>query len=334
MRTLASGVVVLVFSSPALAGAEPPPAPGPEEIPTASAAPQEEDPPALDFHFRVRGRFLDESSDPGDIAMQRMSLWSHTNIGERFGVRATWDVAEQRVHDLWTQFDVGGGFRVRAGRSAVVWLPEFTDPPFAFEMATAANGAALTRVRETGLFLLWDRGPWNARLQVVAGNGFLPDENSKQDFALSAGRDFAAGGAAWTLNAGHYEGSDGPDDALLPVRQTGAELDGDFGGGHFFRTAAFTRTEAGRDHVGAFARFRKRWPTGVWGAVEAATETNHGAPETPDSLNSLKFGVRYELPWVLTHIEADYRWHFGARSDQEVLVVFQWVLDFRDPRRN
>ena len=329
-----SAVVAALLAGSALpALGEHTPAPGAE---TAPAVQSDDDasPAPVDFHFRLRGRFLDQVSDPGDIVLQRVSLWSHTNIGNRFQVRASWDLGDERVHDLWAQVDLGGGFAARAGRAPSAWLSEFSDPPFAFQMVTAANGAALTAVRETGLFLAWDGGPWNALFNVMAGNGFHPDENSERDYSFAAGRRFDAGGVAWKLDAGHYEGKDGPDDALLPLRQTGAQLDGDFGGGHFFRSLAFRREQDGREHFGAFARFRKRWPVGFWGAVEVATESNHGPVEAPASLNSIKVGTRYELPWVQTHISADYRYHFGSHSDHEVLVVFQWILDFRDPRRN
>lgn len=326
MRCPFTAVLVWSLASPAL-GAEEDPPPVPEAQADDEASP-------VDFHFRIRGRFLDEVSDPGDIVLQRVSLWSHTNFGERFQVRASWDVGEDRVHDLWVRMVLGGGLSARVGRAHSAFLSEFSDAPFAFHMVTPANGAALTAVRETGVFLAWDRGPWNALFNVMAGNGFNPDENSERDYSLTVGRRFDASGVAWKLDAGHYEGKDGPDDALLPLRQTGAQLDGDFGGGHFFRTLAFRREQGGRDHFGAFARFRKRWPAGVWGAVEVATETNHGMVESPQSLNSIKVGTRYELPWVLTHLAADYRWRFGSVSDHEVLVVFQWIFDFRNPRRN
>ncbi len=329
MRFLAGAALVWGLSFPALAAEDPPP---PAESAPNAQTDDEESP--VDFHFRLRGRFLDEISDLGDIVLQRVSVWSHTNIGDRFQVRASWDLGEKRVHDLWARVDFGAGLSARVGRGHPAWLSEFTDAPFAFQMVTAANGAALTRVRETGVFVAWDRGPWNALFNVIAGNGFNPDENSEQDYSLSVGRRFEAGGVAWKLDAGHYEGQDGPDDALIPARQTGAQLDGDLGGGHFLRSAAFRREQDGRDHFGAFARFRKRWPVGFWGAIEVATESNHGPIEAPESLNSIKVGTRYELPWVLTHIAADYRWHFGSISDHEILVVFQWILDFRNPRRN
>lgn len=329
MRFLAVTTLVWGLSSPVLGADDP--APAAKSAPEAQA---EDEASPVDFHFRIRGRFLDQVSDPGDIVLQRVSLWSHTNIGERFQVRASYDVGDDRIHDLWARMDFGAGLSARVGRAHVAWLTEFSDPPFAFQMVTAANGAALTAVRETGVFFAWERGPWNALFNVIAGNGFQPDENSKRDLTFSAGRRFEAAGASWKLDAGHYEGTDGPDDALLPLRQTGAQLDGDLGGGHFFRSAAFRREQDGRNHFGGFARFRKRWPVGFWGAVEVATETNHGPVENPDSLNSIKFGTRYELPWVLTHIAADYRWHFGSLSDHEVLVVFQWIFDFRNPRRN
>ncbi len=337
VRVPIAPALLLALLAPAVFAADSPPRPDPPEegVEAALQADDEEAPP-IDFHFRIRGRFLDEVSDPGDIALQRLSLWSDTRVGERVQIRATWDVGDDRVHDLWAQVDLGGGLKLRAGRSAPTWIPEFTDPPFAFQMVGSAQGAALTRIRETGAFLLWDRGPWNARLHLVAGNGFQPDENSNQDVLFSVGRSFPALGRSWDLDVGHYEGTDGPDDALTPVRETAVHLDGDLGDARYLRAVVFRREEEGHQHLGAFVRARKRWPNGLWGAVEVAGESNHEAGEhgDPKNLNSVKVGARYELPWVLTHIAADYRWYFGAVSDHEVLVVFQWVFDFRNPRRN
>ena len=37
---------------------------------------------------------------------------------------------------------------------------------------------------------------------------------------------------------------------------------------------------------------------------------------------------------TFTHLAADYRRRFGVVTDNEVLVVFQWILDFKNPRRN
>lgn len=297
-------------------------------------SPAGDDEPTVDFHLRLRGRFLDQLSDLGDTGVQRLSVWTDTRIGDRFQTRATYDVGETRIHDLWAQYDAGGGIRIRAGRSAPLWLAEFTDAPFSFQMVGAAVGAALTQVRETGLFLFADRGPYNARLHVVNGSGWQDDPNGWKDVLGSVGRRFEAAGSSWKLDAGHYEGRDGADDALIPRRQTGFHLDGDLGCGRFFRGAAFRREQDGREHFGGFARLRNRFPQGVWAALELGSESNRGGPENPGHASYLLVGTRYELPWTLTHLTADYRRRFGTVSDHELLVVFQWVLDFRNPRRN
>ncbi len=290
--------------------------------------------PPVSFHFRLRGRFLADADEFADIRTQRVSVWTDTRIGEKLQVRGTWDLGETRIHDLWVQFDTGRGVRLRAGRSAPLWLAEFTDAPFGFQMISAANGAALTEIRETGVFLFADRGPYHLRVHLVNGSGWATDENSWKDLVASGGRDFVAGGASWTLDAGHYEGRDGPDGGLVPKRQTAVHLDGGLGSGHFVRASAFRREQDGREHFGGFVRFRKRFPQGVWGAAAFETESNRGPAESPGHASSFVVGTRYELPWTLSHLSADYRRRFGATSDHQVLVALQWVLDFRDPARN
>ncbi len=307
-----------------------------EERPPAPAVVQDSghpDKPAVDFHLRLRGRFLDELSDLGDITLNRGSVWTDTKIGDRIQVRATYDVGETRIHDLWAQYDFGGGVRLRVGRSAPLWLAEFTDAPFGFQMVGAANGAALTRPRETGLFLFVDRGRYTGRVHVVNGSGWKADENGFKDVLASAGRSFAVGGGTWKLDVGHYEGRDGPDDALTPKRQTALHLDGALGD-RTFRSSVYQREQLGRSHVGGFARFRKRFPPGLWGGVEIGGESNHGSVDDPGNMSYFKVGTRYELPWTLTHLAADYRVRFGTISDHEIFVAFQWVFDFKNPKRN
>ena len=156
-RALFLGLILGFLTVPALA--DPGREPAEERSEVAEAAQDDaDDKPAVDFHFRLRGRFIDELSDLGDVTIQRLSAWSDTRIGDRVQIRATYDVGDTRIHDLWVQYDLGGGIRLRAGRSAPLWLAEFTDAPFGFQMIGAAHGAALTWTRETGVFLFVDRG--------------------------------------------------------------------------------------------------------------------------------------------------------------------------------
>ena len=331
-RALFLGLILGFLTVPALA--DPGREPAEERSEVAEAAQDDaDDKPAVDFHFRLRGRFIDELSDLGDVTIQRLSAWSDTRIGDRVQIRATYDVGDTRIHDLWVQYDLGGGIRLRAGRSAPLWLAEFTDAPFGFQMIGAAHGAALTWTRETGVFLFVDRGGYSGRVHVVNGSGWKADENGFKDVLASVGRSFAAGGGTWKLDVGHYEGRDGPADDLTPKRQTAVHLDGTLGD-QTFRSSVYQREQNGRSHVGGFARFRKRLPPGLWGGVEIGGESNHGSVDDPGNMSYFKVGTRYQLPWILTHLAADYRVRFGTISDHEVFVAFQWVFDFKNPRRN
>ena len=331
-RALFLGLILGFLAAPALA--DPGPEPNEERSEVAETAQDDaDDQPAVDFHFRLRGRFVDELADLGDVTIQRLSAWSDTRIGDRVQIRATYDVGETRIHDLWLQYDLGGGIRLRAGRSAPLWLAEFTDAPFGFQMIGAAYGAALTWTRETGVFLFVDRGGYSGRVHVVNGSGWKADDNGFKDVLASVGRSFAVGGGTWKLDVGHYEGRDGPDDDLTPKRQTAVHLDGTLGG-QTFRTSVYQREQNGREHLGGFARYRKRLPNGLWGALEIGGESNHGPPEASTHSSYFKIGSRYELPWVLTYLAADYRRRFGQFSDNEIFVALQWILDFKNPRRN
>ena len=150
----------------------------------------------------------------------------------------------------------------------------------------------------------------------------------------SVGRTFDIAGAAVLLDVGHYEGRDGPDDALIPRRQTGFYMEGELDGSRDFRGAAFRREQYGREHIGGFARIRQRFPQGIWAHGEFGMETNHGPVESPGHSSYLVAGTRYELPWNMTHLSADYRFRFGAVQDHELLLLFQWLFDFQNPRRN
>lgn len=333
-RALLAGLVFAVLAAPVLA--EPRPEPG-EKRPAAVTATQDDaddDAPAVDWDFRLRGRFIDNLSDLGDVTVQRLSLWSDFRIGDRVQARASYDVGATRIHDLYVQYDLGGGVRLRAGRSAPLWMAEYTDAPFAFQMIGAANGAALTQIRENGVFLFVDRGGYSGRLHVVRGSGWAEDPNGFKDVIAGVGRSFEALGGRWKVDVGHYEGRDGTGDDLIPRRQTAAHLDGTIGSNRTFRSAVYRQDLSGRQHTGGFARFRQRFPQGVWAGIEIGSESNRGPVEDPDNQNYVRMGVRYELPWTLTHIEADYRRRFGAISDNEVFVNLQWILDFKNPRRN
>ena len=311
-----------------------------DETPTVAPAVEivqddaDDDTPLIDATFRLRGRFIDNISDLGDITIQRLSVWSDFRIGDRIQARASYDVGETRVHDLYVQYDFGGGVRLRAGRSAPLWMAEYTDAPFAFQMIGLAPGAAVTQVRENGIFLFVDRGGYSGRLHVVRGSGWADDPNSFNDVIVGVGRSFETGGWRWKLDVGHYEGRDGTGDDLIPRRQTAAHLDGVFGSTRTFRSAVFQRDQNERQHVGGFARFRQRLRPRVWAGVELGGESNNGPVDASGTLSYVRMGVRYELPWTLTHLEADYRRRFGTISDNEVFVALQWILDFKNPRRN
>ena len=290
--------------------------------------------PLVDMNVRFRGRVLDEAGDLGDPSISSFSLWSKTKIGNRIVTNVTYDLGKTRMHDFWMQFDVGGGFQIRAGRSSLAWFGEFTESSHSRQTIHAAVGARLTRSRETGIFMFLDRGAYNARLHVVQGSGYEAEDNARKDVLGSVGRIFDIGGTSILLDAGHYEGWDGPDDALTPRRQTGFYLEGETDGNRDFRGAAFRREQYGREHFGGFARFRHRFPQGIWAMGEFGTETNHGPVEDSGHSSYLVAGTRYELPWSMTHLSADYRWRFGAVADHELLLLFQWLFDFQNPRRN
>jgi len=290
--------------------------------------------PFVDMNVRFRGRVLDEAGDLGDPSISSFSLWSKTKIGNRIVTNVTYDLGKTRMHDFWAQFDLGGGLQVRAGRSSLAWFGEFTESSHSRQTIQAAVGTKLTRSRETGIFMFLDRGAYNARLHVVQGSGYAAENNSFKDVLGSVGRTFDIGGAAILLDAGHYEGRDGPDDALTPRRQTGFYMEGETDGSRDFRGAAFRREQFGREHFGGFARFRHRFPQGIWAMGEFGTETNHGPVEAPVLSSYIAAGTRYELPWSMTHLSADYRWSFGWQPDHELLLLFQWLFDFQNPRRN
>lgn len=290
--------------------------------------------PLVDMNVRFRGRVLDEMEELGDPQLSSFSIWSKTRIGDRVVTNITYDLGKTRMHDFWVQFDVGGGVQVRTGRSSLAWLGEFTESSHSRQMVHAAVGSRLTRSREAGVFVFFDRGAYNARFHVVQGSGYEAENNSWKDVLTSVGRTFEIAGSSWLVDAGHYEGRDGPDDALAPRRQTGVHVDGALGSGPVFRGAAFRREQHGREHFGGFARVRHRFPRGVWGAAELGMESNHGSLKAPAFSNYLIAGTRYELPWKMTHLSADYRWRFGAVADHELLLLFQWLFDFNDSLRN
>lgn len=313
----------VLFAAPLFAALLFPPPPA-----AAQPAEDDEETPPVDIHIRLRSQHVDEVSDLGDPKTRRLSFWTDTRIGERLQVRATYDAGEGRVHDLWAQFAVGGGLSVRVGRSAPLWLGEFTDAPVSFQMANAAVGAALTPIRDDGVFLFWNRGDHFARFHVIQGSAWEPDDNDRNDVLGSYGRFFGP----WRVEAGHYEGREGPD--LSPRRQTGVHLDGTFSRGRFLRGALYRREQVGRNHLGGFARVRRRSERGLWTAAEFGFETNIGPPDDPGNQMYAIVGLRYELPWTLTHLTADFRRRFGVVTDNEVILVFSWVLDFKKPWRN
>ncbi|MDE3261276.1 MAG: hypothetical protein OYL41_04740 [Acidobacteriota bacterium] len=333
-RAFLAGLVFGLVAVPALA--EPPPEPDEKRTVAVNATQDDadDDAPAVDYTFRLRGRFIDNLSDLGDVTVQRLSVWSDFRIGDRIQARASYDVGATRIHDLYVQYDLGGGVRLRAGRSAPLWMAEYTDAPFAFQMIGVAPGAALTQIRENGVFLFVDRGGYSGRLHVVRGSGWAEDPNGFKDVIAGVGRSFEALGGSWKVDVGHYEGRDGTGDDLIPRRQTAAHLDGTIGPNRTFRSAVYQRDQNERKHVGGFARFRQRFAPRVWTGIELGGESNNGSLENPGHLSYVRMGVRYELPWTLTHIEADYRRRFGTISDNEVFVNLQWILDFQNPRRN
>lgn len=334
MKAFLAGLVFGLIAAPTLAESGSEPDEKRTAAVTAAQDDTDDDAPVVDYTFRLRGRFIDNLSDLGDVTVQRLSVWSDFRIGDRVQARASYDVGATRIHDLYVQYDLGGGVRLRAGRSAPLWMAEYTDAPFAFQMIGVAPGAALTQIRENGVFLFVDRNGYSGRLHVVRGSGWAEDPNGFKDVIAGVGRSFEALGGSWKVDVGHYEGRDGTGDDLIPRRQTAAHLDGTIGPNRTFRTAVYRQDLSGRQHTGGFARFRQRFAPRVWTGIEIGSESNRGPVEDPANQNYVRMGVRYELPWTLTHIEADFRRRFGAISDNEVFVNLQWILDFKNPRRN
>ena len=156
-----------------------------------------------------------------------------------------------------------------------------------------------------------------------------------RDVIAGVGRSFEAVGGRWKLDAGHYEGRDGTGDDLIPRRQTGlAPRRHDRVQPDLPQRGVPPGPERARTRRRFSRAFRHRLPQGVWAGFELGGETNHGPADDPGHLSYVRIGARYELPWTLTHIEADYRVRFGTISDHEVFVALQWVLDFKNPRRN
>ena len=122
-RAFLAGLVFGLVAVPALA--EPSPEPEEERAAAVAAAQDDsdDDAPAVDYTFRLRGRFIDNLSDLGDVTVQRLSVWSDFRIGDRVQARASYDVGATRIHDLYVQYDLGGGVRLRAGRSAPLGWP-------------------------------------------------------------------------------------------------------------------------------------------------------------------------------------------------------------------
>ena len=153
--------------------------------------------PLVDFNVRFRGRVLDEFQELGDAEISSFSIWSKTKIGDRIVTNITYDLGKTRMHDFWVQFDVGGGLQVRAGRSSLAWLGEFTESSHSRQMMYAAVGSSLTRSREVGVFLFADRGRYNARLHVVQGSG-MRQRTTRQRTCWRAGRTFDVASWWWT----------------------------------------------------------------------------------------------------------------------------------------
>jgi len=176
-----------------------------------------------------------------------------------------------------------------------------------------------------------DQGRYTGAFHLVNGTAWEPEDNDFKDVLASVGR-FFGDGNEWKLDAGHYEGRDG-EDADIPRRQTTVHLDGRLSGGTV-RAVAYRSDLNGREHFGGFLRARRFLPEyDLWGMLEVGTETNHAGPDGDTHRSHVIAGLRYELPWTLTHLSADYRRRFGAVSDNTVLVMIQWVLDFRSPLR-
>ena len=108
-RALFLGLVLGLFAATVLAE----PAKPSKERPAADRGQSQDDDAddtqVLEYDFRLRGRFIDNLSDLGDITVQRLSIWSDFRIGDRVQARASYDVGETRIHDLYVQYDLGGG---------------------------------------------------------------------------------------------------------------------------------------------------------------------------------------------------------------------------------
>ena len=133
----------------------------------------------FEANVRFRGRVLDELRELGDPEISSFSIWSKTAIGDRIVTNITYDLGKTRMHDFWAQFDIGGGLQVRVGRSSLAWLGEYTESSHYRQTILAAVGTKLTRSREDGVFLFFDRGPWECPVSRRPGQRVRGGEQTR-----------------------------------------------------------------------------------------------------------------------------------------------------------
>ena len=222
--------------------------------------------------------------------------------------------------DLWASFHPTDRLEIRAGRSWLPFVGDYTESPFFLDMIDFPAAARLFPPREHGVFALGKFKSVNYSVSVVRGSGFDTDPNRWKDtFGHVKSPLFNDG---LTLGFAHYQGRDGAGGALGTKRRTTGDFSAQV---HRLATLKGSYITARDGDV----KSQGWWGRGlvhVTKKVDLVTEVDHFSAG-PNRVRYITWGGNYYFPWGLTRLKFNHRHFFRPRSVDEFKIQLQVFLE-------
>ena len=276
--------------------------------------------------WRFEGRFhghLTHHPDRGEqLFVRRSRILADGFFLPKTSTRFQYDFTRRVTMDLWASFHPSQHLEIRAGRSWLPFVGDYTESPFFLDMIDFPAAARLFPAREQGVFALGKFKSADYSVSVVRGSGFDADPNRWKDtFGYVRSPLF---NGRLTLGFGHYQGRDGARAVLETKRRTTADFIAEV---HRLVTlkGSYIIAKDGEVKSGGW------WGRGVVHVtkkVDLVTEVDH-FNTGPNRIRYLTWGGTYHFPWGLTRLKFNHRRFFRPRPVNEFKIQLQVLLEAR-----
>ena len=272
------------------------------------------------FEGRFQGHLTHHPDRGGQLFVKRSRILADGFFLPKTSTRFQYDFTRRVTMDLWASFHPTDRLEIRAGRSWLPFVGDYTESPFYLDMIDFPATARLFPPREHGVFALGKVKSVDYSISVVRGSGFDADPNRWKDTFGHVRSPLL--NDRLTLGFGHYEGRNGAGGVSGSKRRT----TGDFiAAVHRLLTLKGSYITA-KDGQVKSQGWWGRSVVHVTNKVDVVTEVDQ-FDAGPDRIRYITWGGTYHFPWGLTRLKFNHRHFFRPRSVNEFKIQLQVFLE-------